>query len=234
MWPAASGTHSYSFSRRDWFFVVVYICWGLIEICFTVMLVYCRVIWKQQINFVVENRHLFHFMSRLETILAIFIPFFTSRSFITLTKDSIAFFLLFDFFSGSYVRFRGMWIKSALYLFVATVTVAVSAEWLYFAQKAHYYEQISAVSELISACLCDTLIILQFFPYHFPPMHISRIAREGFLFQQRLSLDTMVKAREKDDSETTEEYQAGNHRNSHRFPLLDLDRLFISSGTVNS
>ena len=182
--------------QKDWFFVGVYICWGLIEICFTIMLIYCRVICKQSINFIVENKHLFHFMSRLETILAIFIPFFTSKSFITLTKDSIAFFLLFDFFSASYARFRGIWIKSALYLFVGTVTIAVAAEWLYFAQKSHYYEQISAVSELISACLCNCLIILQFFPYHFPPIHITQIAREGFIFQQRLSLDTIAKAQE--------------------------------------
>ena len=193
--------------KKDWFFIVVYVCWALIEICFTIMLIYCRVIWRQPINFIVENRHLFHFMSRLETILAIFIPFFINKSFITLTKDSIAFFLLFDFFSGSYVRFRGIWIKSALYLFVGTVTIAVAAEWLYFVQKAHYYEQISAVSELISACLCNTLIILQFFPYHFPPVHISRIAREGFNFQQRLSLVSMAKAKEKEDQEQQQQQQ---------------------------
>ncbi len=66
---------------------------------------------------------------------------------------------------------------------------AVATEWLYFAQKLHYYEQISAISELISACLCNLLIVLQFFPYHFTPIHITKIAREGFIFQQRLSMN---------------------------------------------
>jgi hypothetical protein len=73
------------------------------------------------------------------------------------------------------------------------VTTAVAAEWLYFAQKLYYYEQISAISELISACLCNLLIVLQFFPYHFTPIHIAKTAREGFIFQQRLSLDLMNK-----------------------------------------
>jgi hypothetical protein len=179
--------------KKDLFFIIVYACWGLIELLITIMLIYCRIIMKYPINFIVENKHLFHFMSRLEIILAIFIPFYISKNFTTLTEDSIAFFILFDFFSASYVRFQGIWIKSTLYLFVATVTTAVAAEWLYFAQKLHYYEQMSAISELISACLCNLLIVLQFFPYHFTPIHIAKIAREGFIFQQRLSLDLMNK-----------------------------------------
>ena len=175
--------------KKDLFFIIVYCFWAFIELIITIMLIYCRIIMKYSINFIVENKHLFHFMSRLEIILAIFLPFFISKNFTTLTKDSIAFFILFDFFSGSYARFQGIWIKSTLYLFVATVTMAVTTEWLYFAQKIHYYEQISAISELISACLCNLLIVLQFFPYHFTPIHIAKIAREGFLFQQRISMN---------------------------------------------
>jgi hypothetical protein len=179
--------------KKDLFFIIIYVFWGFIELIMTIMLIYCRVLMKYEINFIVENKHLFHFMSRLEIILAIFIPFFISKNFTTLTKDSIAFFLLFDFFSDSYVRFQGIWIKSTLYLFVATVTIAVAAEWLYFAQKLHHYEQIAAISELISACLCNLLIVLQFFPYHFTPIYITKIAREAFIFQQRLSMNLMNK-----------------------------------------
>jgi hypothetical protein len=179
--------------KKDLFFTIVYSFWGFIELIMTIMLIYCRIIMRYEINFIVENKHLFHFMSRLETILAIFLPFFISKRFTTLTKDSIAFFILFDFFSGSYARFQGIWIKSTLYLFVATVTIAVATEWLYFTNKLHYHEQISAISELISACLCNLLIILQFFPYHFTPIHIAKIAREGFIFQQRLSMNLMNK-----------------------------------------
>jgi hypothetical protein len=175
--------------KKDLFFILVYSLWGFIELLITIMLIYCRIIMKYEINFIVENKHLFHFMSRLEIILAIFIPYFISRNFTTLTKDSIAFFLLFDFFSDSYTRFQGVWIKLTLYLFVTTVTAAVVTEWLYFTEKLHYYEQISAVSELVSACLCNLLIVLQFFPYHFTPLHIPNMAREVFIAQQSLSMN---------------------------------------------
>lgn len=181
--------------KKDSFLIVIYCLHGFVELLMSIMLIYCRIVMRYEINFIVENKHLFHFMSRLEIILAIFIPIFISKSFTTITRDSIAFFLLFDFFSGSYVRFQGVWIKSTLYLFVATVTTAVATEWLYIVEKVHYYEQMSAISELISASLCNILIILQFFPYHFTPIHITKIARDGFVFQQRLSLDLINKAK---------------------------------------
>ncbi|CAF1291464.1 unnamed protein product [Adineta steineri] len=179
--------------KKDPFFIIVYCLWGFIELIMTIMLIYCRIIMRYPINFIVENKHLFHFMSRLEIILAIFLPFFISTNYTTLTTDSIAFFLLFDFFSESYTRFQGIWIKSILYVFVATVTASVATEWLYFVQKEHYFEQISAVTELISAVLCNLLIILQFFPYHFTPMNIFKIAREGFVFQRCSNLTTVEK-----------------------------------------
>ena len=179
--------------KKDNFSIIVYCFRGFIEVIMTIMLIYCRIVMRYEINFIVENKHLFHFMSRLEIILAIFIPIFISKNFTTITRDSIAFFLLFDFFSASYARFQGVWIKSTLYLFVATVTTAVATEWVYIVQKKHCYEQIAVISELISAVLCNLLIILQFFPYHFTPIHITKIARDGFLFQQRLSLDLMHK-----------------------------------------
>ncbi|CAF3370592.1 unnamed protein product [Rotaria sp. Silwood1] len=131
-------------------------------------------------------------MSRLEIILAVFLPFFISKKYITVTQNSIAFYLLFEFFSDSYVRFRGVWIKLTLYLFVATVTLTVATEWLYFAEKIHFYEQISAVSELVSAYLCDLLIILQFFPYHFAPLNLIKLSKEGFTFQQNLDMNTII------------------------------------------
>ncbi|CAF2352996.1 unnamed protein product [Rotaria sp. Silwood2] len=179
--------------KKDLFSTIDYILWSLLELIFTIMLIYCRIIKKYQINFIVENKHLFHFMSRLEIILAVFLPFFVSKNFTSLTQNSIAFFLLFDFFSDSYVRFRGVWIKFALYLFVTTVTLTVATEWLYFATKIHFYEQISAISELVSAYLCVLLIILQFFPHHFTPTNIIKISREGFTFQQNFNMDTIIK-----------------------------------------
>jgi hypothetical protein len=78
--------------KKDLFFIIIYGLWGFIELLITIMLIYCRIIMRYEINFIVENKHLFHFMSRLEIILAIFIPFFINKNFTTLTKDSIAFF----------------------------------------------------------------------------------------------------------------------------------------------
>ncbi|CAF0979868.1 unnamed protein product [Rotaria sordida] len=181
-----------SIIKNDLFSTIDYALWSLLELIFTIMLIYCQVIKKYKINFIVENKHLFHFMSRLEIILAIFLPFFISKKFRTLTQNSIAFYLLFDFFSDSYVRFHSIWIKSALYLFVTTVTITVATECVYFAVQLHIYEQISAISELVSACLCNLLIILQFFPYHFTPINMIKISQECFGYQQHLNMYTKI------------------------------------------
>jgi hypothetical protein len=168
----------------DTFNIVIYVGWALLEITITSFLIYYRAFKRFHPSFHVESKHLFHFISRLEVIFAIFIPFFINNTSITLTKHSIAFFLLFDFFSDSYSRFQGFWIKSILYLFVCTVTVCVASEWIYSKDNGPSYEIVSSVFELVSACLCNTLIILQFIPYHLTPLVISKIAREGLIFQR--------------------------------------------------
>jgi hypothetical protein len=63
-------------------------------------LIYYRVVKGCQPNFRLETKHLFTFISRLEVILAIYIPFFLNNQSVTLTKHSTAYFLLFDFFCG--------------------------------------------------------------------------------------------------------------------------------------
>ncbi|CAF0861449.1 unnamed protein product [Adineta ricciae] len=166
------------------YYVAIYFGWLLVELCTTLGLLYYRAYRRCQPNFHVESKHLFHFISRLEVILAIFIPFFVQNMSVTLTKHSIAFFLLFDFFSESYVRFQGFWIKSTLYLFVCTVTVCVATEWIYSSEQSGVFEYLSSSFELISAVLCNTLIIFQFSPYHFKPTSISKIAREGLVFHR--------------------------------------------------
>ncbi|CAF4343447.1 unnamed protein product, partial [Rotaria sordida] len=78
------------------------------------------------------------------------------------------------------------------YLFVTTVTITVATECVYFAVQLHIYEQISAISELVSACLCNLLIILQFFPYHFTPINMIKISQECFGYQQHLNMYTKI------------------------------------------
>ena len=160
--------------HSDTFNIVIYFGWAILELIMTCSLIYYRVVKGCHPSFHVESKHLFHFISRLEVILAIFIPFFINNTTITLTKHSIAFFLLFDFFSDSYSRFQGFWIKSVLYLFVCTVTVCVVSEWAFAYDQVHNYEIVSSTFEFISGCLCDTLIILQFIPYHLTPLGICK------------------------------------------------------------
>jgi hypothetical protein len=133
-------------------------------------LIYCRVFSKDphlRIHIAIEQRHLFHFISRLEVILAIFIPVFFNTHLITLTKDNIAFYILFDFFAEYYHRFRGVKIKAILYMFVITVTASVATEWIYIAKIEKKYEIASLICEITAACLCYSLIVMQFFPSNF-------------------------------------------------------------------
>jgi hypothetical protein len=149
------------------FSVMIFVGWMICDLLFTAALLYCRVYRELDPHIEVENKHIFHFLSRLEVILAIFIPVFINPEYSTITRDNIAFFLLFDFFSEKYERFSGIWIKSCLYLFVATVTASVASEWLYFTFKNHTFEYITDISELVSACFCYILIIMQFFEFNF-------------------------------------------------------------------
>ena len=149
------------------FSVVIYMGWIILDILFTLALLYCRVYRELDPHIEMDNKHIFHFISRLEVILAIFIPIFLSQDYSTTSRDNIAFFLLFDFFSEKYESFKGVWIKSCLYLFVTAVTVSVAFEWLYFVFHNLKFECVTDVSELTAACLCYILIIMQFFPHHF-------------------------------------------------------------------
>ena len=156
--------------KNDTFHLVLYCIWATIDTIFFICLLYCRVFSKHhglRVHIALEQEHLFHFISRLEVILAIFIPVFFNTNFITLTRDNIAFYILFDFFAESYHRFRGGPIKATLYIFVITVTASVATEWIHIANHKIVFEKASLILEIIAACLCDTLIMMQFFPKNF-------------------------------------------------------------------
>jgi len=193
---------------------IIYYCLMItFDLLFTIGLIYCRVINQYESHIVVENKHLFHFMSRLEVILTIFIPVYMNVKYTSLTRNIIAYFLLFDFFSDSYSRFQGIWIKSALYLFVATTTISVATEWFYFNHHIHVYEEISLISELVATVLCDSIIILQFFPFHFKTQYVQNIARQALLFQQGLqaaNLRTTIEISQASDRIKNEEETESN------------------------
>ena len=165
--------HIVSYSKKDdTFHVILYAVWGLIDSIYFGCLIYCRVFSKHQglhVHMPIRQEHLFHFISRLEVILAIFIPVFFDTNLITLTRDNIAFYILFDFFAESYHRFRGVRIKAVLYIFVITVTASVTTEWIHIAKHETRFEIASLICELVAACLCYTLIVMQFFPSNFTP-----------------------------------------------------------------
>lgn len=171
----------YYIQGRDTFKIIVYLCFLVLHTYLAAGLLYCRVLNEFKSHIVVENKHLFHFISRLEVILGIYIPIYLSVKYTSLTRNTVAYFLLFDFFSDSYHRFQGFWIKASLYLFVATVTVSVATEWFYFNGHDHIFEVISFASEVVSAFLCNTIIILQFFPYHFKAEHLYNIFRKALV-----------------------------------------------------
>jgi hypothetical protein len=163
--------HLISYSKKDdKLHLILYSVWGIIDSIYFGCLIYCRVFSKDnqlRVHMAIEQRHLFHFISRLEIILAIFIPIFFDIRLITLTKDNIAFYILFDFFAEYYHRFRGVKIKAVLYLFVVTVTASVATEWIHIAKREQKYEIASLICEITAACLCYSLIVMQFFPKYF-------------------------------------------------------------------
>lgn len=163
--------HVIAYSKKgDTVQVILYSVWATIDSIYFACLIYCRVFSKHhglRVHMPIEQEHLFHFISRLEVILAIFIPVFLDNNLITLTKDNIAFYILFDFFAESYHRFYGLAMKSTLYIFVIAVTASVATEWIHIAKHEHKYELASLICELVAACLCYSLIVMQFFPVHF-------------------------------------------------------------------
>ena len=128
----------------------------------------------------IHQEHLFHFISRLELILAIFIPVFFNSSLTAMTKDNIAFYILFDFFAESYHRFRTVKVKATLYVFVIAVTASVATEWIHIANHVYAFEIASLICELVAAGLCNTLIVMQFFPSNFlsKKKHLNQSLKE--------------------------------------------------------
>ncbi|CAF0868731.1 unnamed protein product [Adineta steineri] len=164
---------------KDLFSVIIFVGWMLCDTFFTAGLIYCRIYRQLHFHIEVENKHIFHFISRLDVILALFIPVFLNKDLSTTTRDSIAFFLLFDFFSEKYEHFSSIWIKACLYLFAAVTTISIACEWLYFRFDEDVFNSITDIAELVAGCLCNSLIIMQFFPYHFKPRHLQEMAHQS-------------------------------------------------------
>ena len=163
--------HVIYYSREnDIFHMILYIAWIVIDTIYFGCLLYCRVLYKHhglRVHIPLEQEYLFHFISRLEVIFGLFIPVFFNEELTTLTRDNIAFYILFDFFAQSYHRFRGTTIKATLYLFVIVVTASVATEWIYVATHKKRFDKASVLCEIVAACFCYAFILMQFFPGNF-------------------------------------------------------------------
>ncbi|CAF0879652.1 unnamed protein product [Adineta steineri] len=198
--------------KSDTLHVVLYILWGLIDSIYFACLIYCRVFSKQyglRVHMPIKQEHLFHFISRLEVILAIFIPVFFDAHLITLTRDNIAFYILFDFFAESYHRFAGVRMKATLYIFVVTVTASVTTEWIHIAKHEKVYDIASLICELVAACFCYSLIVMQFFPSNFKSKK-KRKDKRSRKTSPKLSVNTVQRSDNQIDDQTSTDTNSGN------------------------
>lgn len=209
--------HLVYYSRKsDVFHIVLYGTWAAIDTVYFLCLIYCRVFSKRYglyVHIPLEQEHLFHFISRLEVILAIFIPVFFDTRLITLTRDNIAFYILFDFFAESYHRFAGVKMKATLYIFVVAVTASVGTEWMHIAKHEKRFEIASLICELVAACLCYSLIVMQFFPSNFTKRKKRRNAHVRKILQ---SFDSVTTASD-NRSEKTIATDVTSEANVYRF-----------------
>ncbi|CAF0879633.1 unnamed protein product [Adineta steineri] len=192
--------------------VVLYILWGIIDSIYFACLIYCRVFSKHyglRVHMPIKQEHLFSFISRLELILAIFIPIFLDSQHIKLTRDNIAFYILFDFFAESYSRFAGIRMKTILYIFVVTVTASVTTEWIHIAKHEKIFDIASLICELVAACFCYSLIVMQFFPSNFKSKKRRKCKRSRKLLP-RSSINTIQLSDNHTDDETSTDTNSEN------------------------
>ncbi|CAF3518111.1 unnamed protein product [Adineta steineri] len=192
--------------------VVLYILWGLIDSIYFACLIYCRVFSKHyglRVHMPIKQEHLFSFISRLELILAIFIPIFLDSNHIKLTRDNIAFYILFDFFAESYSRFAGVRMKTILYIFVVTVTASVTTEWIHIAKHEKIFDIASLICELVAACFCYSLIVMQFFPSNFKSKKRRKCKRSRKLLP-RSSINTIQLSDNHTDDQTSTDTNSEN------------------------
>ncbi|CAF1173252.1 unnamed protein product [Adineta steineri] len=154
--------------------IVTFALWILGTTIYTIGLIYYRVILGRYHYIQIRNQHFFHFISQLEIILAIYISIYGLSEIKTISRSNVAFFLLFDFFTGDYDRFHGLLIKVVLHIFVACVTASVTLEFIFVSVRLHGYENASYILDVVSAYIFFLFIFLQFHHVNFKPEEPKR------------------------------------------------------------
>jgi len=78
----------------------IFIAYGIIDSTFVCIVGYLKYYRQYRVSMGLSIHNLFHLMSRLEVLLIILIPIFTTYE--VVSTNSIAFFILYEFFSHSY------------------------------------------------------------------------------------------------------------------------------------
>ena len=175
----------YGHYKHDIFLMVIFIIYGIIDSTFVFIVGYLKYYRQYRVSMGISIHNLFHLMSRLEVLLIVLIPIFTSYD--VISTNSIAFFILYEFFSHSYnnpdlVYSGTSRLSFWLLIIFATMTVLFeNFEFVYDqrAEDAHnattkeYNEELtriflytSNIMEILASVACYVLLLLQFFSKH--------------------------------------------------------------------
>jgi hypothetical protein len=163
----------------------IFIAYGLMDSAFVFIIGYLKWYRQYRVSMGLSIHNLFHLMSRLEVLLIVLIPIFTTYD--VISTNSIAFFILYEFFSHSYnnpdLIYSGC-SRLSFWLLIICATMTVLCENFEFvydrrAQDAHAahdsaseermhtfamgFQYASNIMELSASMACYVLLVLQFF-----------------------------------------------------------------------
>jgi hypothetical protein len=159
-----------------------FIIYGVIDSAFVLTVGYLKGYRQYHVSMGLSIHNLFHLMSRLEVLLIVLIPIFTTYDIIS--TNSIAFFILYEFFSQTYnnpdLIYSG-YSRLSFWLLIIFATVDVICQNFEFVydrreEDAHNhtseernhklalgFQYASNISELCASAACYVLLLLQFF-----------------------------------------------------------------------
>ena len=182
----------YGHHKDDTLLMCVYIGFGIVDSTFIFIVGYLKYYRQYRVSMGISIHNLFHLMSRLEVLLIILIPIFTSYD--VTSSNSIAFFILYEFFSHSYnnpdLLYSGP-SRLSFWLLIIFATMAVLCKNFQFVYQhntqqpftalnnattegnnasearnsklEHGFDYASNIMELLAAMACYVLLLLQFY-----------------------------------------------------------------------
>ncbi|UJR21040.1 hypothetical protein I4U23_024140 [Adineta vaga] len=167
---------------KNTFMMIIFIVYAIIDSGYVIIVAYFKWYRQYRVSMGLSIHSLFHLMSRLEVLLIILIPIFSTYD--VISTNSIAFFILYEFFSHSYhnpdLIYSGC-SRLAFWLLIILATTTVICENFEFVYsrlqqdthdpslEKHYYnlalafQYASNISELCASIACYVLLLLQFF-----------------------------------------------------------------------